>query len=149
MPRLTTYLLIWLLGLAGCSTAPSSDPDDWYGARIGAPAPAGAKVRPGIVEGTEWAPQTPWEGADGTADASGRLLSVSYSEACCQMMVSDVASGDIPKRYRSEAQMIAEGEAAKNYTIARLGLPTSCEEWGSGQERTQNLEWELSRPGVP
>lgn len=141
----TRYLLICLLGSTGCSGSMlQPDTDEWYNIKLGAAPPIGAVGRPGIVEGMRLRPPSPWQEVVATTDANNKALSVSFVEVCCEA-VFDAPESYVPKRYRSEGDMIADARAAQKYVMARLGPPSMCVEQRSDKQREQVLEWRGNR----
>ena len=141
---LSTFALS-LLGVSACSAGASADPTEWYGASIGRLPPTGARERVrGVQGGTDLPSVAPWDEATGMTDRQGQLAEMNFSESCCEVIL-DGPPDYVPKRYKSDAKMIVDGDVAKEYVIARLGQPSSYREWGTDGDRSRMLYWDFSK----
>lgn len=139
-PAHSLFSLIMIFGAAGCA---KSGMPNWYGYEIGDSSQAGGRERiRSDPEGTPLVAPPPWHAATGIADANGRISELNFYNPCCEMSVYETP-GNIPRRFKSADQILADGKAALAYAVARLGKPTAIERTGSDADRGSRITWDF------
>ncbi len=139
-PPRSLVILMMFFGAPGCAQRGIVS---WYGNEIGEPPQAGAHERiRNDPDATDLVVPPPWRAGMGSTDADGRMSELKFYDPCCEMSV-DETPGNVPRRFKSADQILADGKAALAYAVARLGKPTTIERIGSGNDSGSRATWDF------